>query len=85
MSGAPPETPVRANQCSARQLFLGTESTLFVLDKVENNAAQLNGHPAWAARYDLRSNKGQPMDVITNTFCAVRLRICCVYAHGAAG
>ncbi|GJE94392.1 glyoxal oxidase and galactose oxidase domain-containing protein [Phanerochaete sordida] len=55
---------------SAQQLFLGTEQNLFVIDKVENNAAQLDGHPAWASRYALASNKGTAMDAITNTFCA---------------
>ncbi|KAJ6451816.1 hypothetical protein C8R47DRAFT_1229673 [Mycena vitilis] len=30
---------------SAQQLFLGTPDKVFVLDKVENNAASINGHP----------------------------------------
>ncbi|EKM54635.1 uncharacterized protein PHACADRAFT_123913 [Phanerochaete carnosa HHB-10118-sp] len=78
----PPGQPARSNASlgkydivgnslvSAQQLFLGTENTVFIIDKVENNSARLNGHPAWASRYDLGSNDASPMDAITNTFCA---------------
>jgi hypothetical protein len=31
------------------QLFLGTPDKVYVLDKVENNPTQINGHPAWAS------------------------------------
>ena len=33
---------------SAQQLFLGTENKVYVIDKTQNNVAQINGHPAWA-------------------------------------
>ncbi|KAH8923414.1 copper radical oxidase [Atractiella rhizophila] len=55
---------------SAQQLFLGNEEVVYILDKVEGNPTQVNGHPAWAASYDLNAMVGTPMDITTNTFCA---------------
>ncbi|KAF7376477.1 Copper radical oxidase [Mycena sanguinolenta] len=34
---------------SAQQMFLGTLDKVFILDKVENNKAQIDSHPAWAS------------------------------------
>jgi hypothetical protein len=31
------------------QMFLGTLDKVYFIDKVENNPAQINGHPAWAS------------------------------------
>jgi len=55
---------------SAQQLFLGTPDKVYIVDKVENNQAQVNGHPAWASEYSVSTNTGRPMDAITNSFCA---------------
>ncbi|KAJ6489515.1 glyoxal oxidase [Mycena vitilis] len=55
---------------SAQQLFLGTPDKVFILDKVENNAASINGHPAWASEYAVGANTVRTMDAVTNTFCA---------------
>jgi hypothetical protein len=55
---------------SGQQLFVGTLNKVYILDKTENNSAQINGHPAWAAEYDLVTNVGRPMDAVTNSFCA---------------
>ncbi|KAF9447951.1 copper radical oxidase [Macrolepiota fuliginosa MF-IS2] len=55
---------------SAQQLFVGTEDKVFIVDKVENNPARINGHPAWASEWALGSNKQRTMDALTNTFCA---------------
>src|ERR1700722_13955972 len=30
-------------------MFLGNDQKVYILDKVEGNAAQINGHPAWGA------------------------------------
>jgi len=30
-------------------MFLGNEQKVYILDKSEGNAAQVNGHPAWGA------------------------------------
>lgn len=32
-------------------MFLGNEETVYILDKAEGNAAQINGHPAWGAAW----------------------------------
>ncbi|KAJ7745446.1 glyoxal oxidase, partial [Mycena maculata] len=55
---------------SAQQMFVGTLDKVFILDKVENNKAQIDGHPAWASEYALGANSQRAMDAITNTFCA---------------
>ncbi|KIJ49410.1 copper radical oxidase [Sphaerobolus stellatus SS14] len=55
---------------SAQQAFIGTAKKLYIIDKVENNPTPINGHPAWAAEYDLETNSARPMDIVTNTFCA---------------
>ena len=33
---------------SAQQLFLGNKDKVYIIDKTQNNQAQINGHPAWA-------------------------------------
>ncbi|KAH9935742.1 copper radical oxidase [Fomitopsis serialis] len=57
---------------SAQQMFLGTLDKVYIVDKTERNPTQINGHPAWAAEYSASKNQGRPMDVVTNSFCAVR-------------
>lgn len=56
------------------QMFYGTGTKVYVLDKVENNPVTVNGktgtHPAWAVEYDYVSNTYRAMDVQSNTFCA---------------
>ncbi|KAF5316374.1 hypothetical protein D9619_006876 [Psilocybe cf. subviscida] len=61
---------VEKSLVSAQQMFLGTPDKIYMLDKVQNNAAQINGHPAWAAELRLSDNSQRPMDVLTNSFCA---------------
>lgn len=55
---------------SAQMMFLGTENKVYILDKSENNAVRVNGHPAWAVEYDINSNRYRAMNVRSNTFCA---------------
>ncbi|KAG2012259.1 hypothetical protein CC2G_012291 [Coprinopsis cinerea AmutBmut pab1-1] len=55
---------------SGQQLFLGNPDAVYIIDKVENNPAQINGHPAWASEWKLGHNEQRAMDVMTNTFCA---------------
>ncbi|KAG0696896.1 putative copper radical oxidase [Suillus ampliporus] len=57
-------------QVSAMMMFLGNEEKVYILDKTENNAAQINGHPAWGSVWDVNTHTAQPMAVLTNTFCA---------------
>jgi hypothetical protein len=32
-------------------MLLGSEDKVYILDKVENNAERINGHPAWAVEW----------------------------------
>ena len=51
-------------------MFLGNEKKVYILDKVENNPTQINGHPAWAVEWDIASSQATIMDMSTNAFCA---------------
>lgn len=51
-------------------LFVGNEQKVYILDKAEGNAAQINGHPAWGAVWDMSSHQSTAMDVKTNVFCS---------------
>ncbi|KLO09513.1 glyoxal oxidase [Schizopora paradoxa] len=51
-------------------MLVGNEQKVYILDKAEGNAAQINGHPAWGAVYDIASQQTELMDVATNVFCA---------------
>ncbi|KAF9522819.1 hypothetical protein CPB83DRAFT_732849, partial [Crepidotus variabilis] len=55
---------------SAMMMFVGNENNVYILDKAEANAAQVAGHSAWGAIWDLKSRKSQVMDIKTNSFCA---------------
>lgn len=55
---------------SAMMMFVGKTSKVYILDKVEGNAEQLNGHSLYASVWDLESKTATPMDVQTNPFCA---------------
>ncbi|KAH9923857.1 glyoxal oxidase N-terminus-domain-containing protein [Fomitopsis serialis] len=55
---------------SAMMMFLGNDEVVYVLDKAEGNAAQINGHAAWGSAYNIAGRTSQTMDVVTNTFCA---------------
>lgn len=41
------------------QLFLGNEEKVYILDKAEGNAAQINGHPAWGSVWCVSEPKQQ--------------------------
>ncbi|WVQ72346.1 hypothetical protein IAR50_001897 [Cryptococcus sp. DSM 104548] len=63
---------------SAQMLFLGTESTAYILDKTENNSLTVTDdggvtHPAWGTSYDLSGETATAMQVTSNTFCAAGL------------
>ncbi|KAG0150382.1 hypothetical protein CROQUDRAFT_652277 [Cronartium quercuum f. sp. fusiforme G11] len=55
---------------SAQQMFLGTLTKVYVVDKVENNELKLNGLPVWGTSYDTETNIATPMKINSNTFCA---------------
>ncbi|WWC57666.1 uncharacterized protein I303_100200 [Kwoniella dejecticola CBS 10117] len=65
---------------SAQMMFLGTEKTVYILDKAENNSMLVTNsdgltHPAWGTTYDLSSNQATAMQVSSNTFCAAGLPV----------
>ncbi|KAJ7742495.1 copper radical oxidase variant A [Mycena maculata] len=55
---------------SAMMMFLGNNDKVYIIDKAEGNAAQVNGHPAWGSVWDIISNSFEVMDIATNTFCS---------------
>ncbi|KAG6889429.1 hypothetical protein C0995_001197 [Termitomyces sp. Mi166 len=55
---------------SAMMMFLGNTEKVYILDKAEGNQAQVNGHPAWGAVWDIASKQATVMDVASNVFCA---------------
>jgi hypothetical protein len=55
---------------SGMMMFLGNEEKMYILDKAEGNAAQINGHPAWGAVWDINTHQATAMAVTTNVFCA---------------
>ncbi|KAA1477811.1 DUF1929-domain-containing protein [Dentipellis sp. KUC8613] len=60
---------------SAMMMFLGNDQKVYILDKTEGNAQQINNHPAWAAIWDLNSNQATAMDMQTNPFCAAGMHL----------
>ncbi|EIW83558.1 hypothetical protein CONPUDRAFT_89269 [Coniophora puteana RWD-64-598 SS2] len=59
-----------STQVSAMMMFLGNEEKVYILDKSEGNAAQINGHPAWASVWDINTHQTELMEIYTNSFCA---------------
>ncbi|KAJ7709730.1 glyoxal oxidase N-terminus-domain-containing protein [Mycena rosella] len=57
-------------QISAMMMFVGNSQKVYMLDKAEGNAAQIKGHPAWGAVWDIDTHEVELMDVATNVFCA---------------
>ncbi|KZW01402.1 hypothetical protein EXIGLDRAFT_603030 [Exidia glandulosa HHB12029] len=55
---------------AAMQLTVVSSTQLLIVDKVERNPLRINGHSAWSALYDLRTNTVRPVDLQTNSFCA---------------
>ena len=36
-------------------MFVGNEEKVYILDKAEGNAAQVNGHPAWGGVWSVHN------------------------------
>ncbi|KAF9039008.1 copper radical oxidase [Hymenopellis radicata] len=58
------------SQVSAMMMFLGNDQMVYIMDKAEGNAAQINGHPAWGAVWDIATHEVALQDIRTNVFCA---------------
>jgi hypothetical protein len=54
----------------AMQLAVISETHAIVIDKVEHNPLTIDGHPAWAALYDLNTHAVKPLAMQSNSFCA---------------
>jgi hypothetical protein len=54
----------------AMQLAVISESHALIIDKVEHNPLTTNGHPAWAALYNLNTHSVTPLSMQSNSFCA---------------
>jgi len=55
---------------NAMQLAVVSATHAIIIDKVEHNPLTIDGHPAWAALYDLRSHQVRPLNLLSNSFCA---------------
>ncbi|KAI0056364.1 DUF1929-domain-containing protein [Artomyces pyxidatus] len=56
-------------------MFVGSPDKVYILDKVEGNAQQINGHSLYASVWDIASRTATPMDVETNPFCAAGMHL----------
>ncbi|KAJ6525710.1 putative copper radical oxidase [Mycena capillaripes] len=54
----------------AMQLAIISPTHAIVVDKVEHNPLTIDGHPAWAALYNLENHDVTPLSMKTNSFCA---------------
>jgi hypothetical protein len=54
----------------AMQLAIVSESHAIIVDKVEHNPLTIDGHPAWAALYNLKTHSLKPLRLQSNSFCA---------------
>ncbi len=54
----------------AMQLTVISTTHVMIIDKVEHNPLTINGHPAWAALYNLDTDKVTPLNMQSNSFCA---------------
>ncbi|KAH9949672.1 DUF1929-domain-containing protein [Amylocystis lapponica] len=55
---------------SAMMMFLGTNEIVYMLDKAEGNAAQIDGHPASGSWYNIAERSSTVMPITTNAFCS---------------
>ncbi|KAG0151464.1 hypothetical protein CROQUDRAFT_36925 [Cronartium quercuum f. sp. fusiforme G11] len=55
---------------AAMQLSVISDTEAIIIDKVEHNPLTVNGHPAWAAIYNLETNDVRPLNPLSNSFCA---------------
>ncbi|KAF8920993.1 copper radical oxidase [Mucidula mucida] len=55
---------------AAMQIAVVSDTHVIVVDKVEHNLVDINGHPAWAALYNMDSHGVKPLTMKSNSFCA---------------
>ncbi|KAH9483904.1 Aldehyde oxidase GLOX [Psilocybe cubensis] len=54
----------------AMQLSIVSDTHALIIDKVEHNPVSIDGHPAWAALYNLVDHSVTPLRMQSNSFCA---------------
>ncbi|KAJ7905801.1 copper radical oxidase [Mycena olivaceomarginata] len=54
----------------AMQLAVISPTHALIVDKVEHNPLTINGHPAWAALYNLKTHDVTALSMQSNSFCA---------------
>ena len=54
----------------AMQLAIISSTHALIMDKVEHNPLTIDGHPAWAALYNLENHSVTPLRMQSNSFCA---------------
>lgn len=52
------------------QMLVGNDNKVYMLDKAENNANLINGHPAMGAVWDMNTRTATTLAVTSNPFCA---------------
>ncbi|EGG12803.1 uncharacterized protein MELLADRAFT_23250, partial [Melampsora larici-populina 98AG31] len=55
---------------AAMQLSIISDTEAIIIDKVEHNPLITDGHPAWAAIYNLETNEVRALNPTSNSFCA---------------
>ncbi|KAJ7087770.1 copper radical oxidase [Mycena epipterygia] len=54
----------------AMQLAIISPTHALIVDKVEHNPLTIDGHPAWAALYNIETHAVEPLSMQSNSFCA---------------
>ena len=54
----------------ALEAIVVSPTLVVFFDRATDDPLQINGHSAWGALWDLQTSTVEPLDVLTNSFCA---------------
>lgn len=54
----------------ALEAIVVSPTLVLIFDRATNDPLEINGHPAWGALWNLKTNKATALDVVTDSFCA---------------
>ena len=54
----------------ALESIVVSPNLVLFFDRASDDPLQINGHSAWGALWNLETSTVQPLDALTNTFCA---------------
>lgn len=54
----------------ALESIVVSPTLVIFFDRASNDPLQINNHSAWGALWDLQTSTVQPLDVLSNSFCA---------------